>query len=289
MRPAWWWIELRGKSVGRQQRRVKLKQSMAEMSRRGMDLTANGAEQTWAVIAATRVALDVLRGHGPSRASNAAKRAHDFFEISLKHNPSKHAIACTKGCTFCCHVSVTATAPEIFLVASTIREQHKQDFEAVLNRVRASDQRTHGLSSMERARQKIPCAMLSEGACSVYGARPGACRGFTSTSAQDCESGFNGQPVQIKTPSVWTALMNAHKQALWAALAAAELPVERYEFHHALRIVLETPDAENRWLSGEDIFAGVAREIVSNDTAKANNKRIIDTLVAGALGKEMPG
>jgi len=273
--------------MGRQQRRVKLKQTMAEISRRGMDLTAKGGEQTWAVIAATRLALDILRGHGPSRAASAAKRIHEFFETSLKHNPSKHAIACTKGCAFCCHVSVTAAAPEIFLVANAIREQHRQDFETVLNRVRAADQTTRGLSSMERATRKIPCAMLRDNVCSVYAARPGACRGFTSTSAQDCERGFNGEPVQIKTPSVWTGLINAHKQALWGALAAAELPVERYEFHHALRIVLETPDAESRWLSGEDIFAGVAREIF-NDAARANNKRIVDTLVAGALGKEMP-
>jgi hypothetical protein len=77
-------------------------------------------------------------------------------------------------------------------------------------------------------------------------------------------------------------------QALWAALAAAELPVERYEFHHALLVALETPDAEARWLKGEDIFASVARETLTDPVSNAQNKRVIDTLVAGALGKEMP-
>ena len=272
----------------RHERRLKLKQSVEAVSRGGMDLTASGPDQSWAVIAATRLVLDILEGRSPTRASLAAKRAHEFFETSLKHNPSKFPIACMKGCAFCCHVSVTATAPEIFLVANTLRERHPQDLETVLARVRAADQRTRGLTSMERAKQKIPCALLEQNMCSVYGARPGACRGFTSTSAQSCERGFNGENVQIETPAVWTTLRSAHKQVLWAALAAAKLPVALYEFHHALRIALETPIAETRWLKGEDVFAGVAREFLDDAAANARNQSIIDTLVAGALGKELP-
>ncbi len=261
---------------------------MAAVSRRGMDLTAKGPEQTWSVIAAARMIIDVLRSRAPERAAKSAKTAHEFFELSLKNNPSKFGIACTKGCAYCCHVSVTATAPEIFLVAHKIRELPPQDFGDALMRVRAADQRTRNMSSRQRANNKIPCAMLKDGLCSVYEARPGACRGFTSVSADDCRNGFNGLPVQINTPAVWTALRSAHKQALWGALAAVNLPHECYEFHHALRIALELPDAETRWLSGEDIFAGVAREIISDPAAVASNKRIIDQVVAGALGHEIP-
>jgi Fe-S-cluster containining protein len=274
--------------MGRQERRVKLKQSIEAVSRGGMDLTASGSDQSWAVIGATRILLDILETRAPSRATAAAKRAREFFETSLKRNPSKYPIACAKGCAFCCHVSVTATAPEIFLVANTLRERHKENPEAPAARVRAADQRTRGMTSMERAKQKIPCALLEDNACSVYGARPGACRGFSSTSAKACERGFNGENVQIETPAVWTSLRSAHKQALWAALAAAKLPSALYEFHHALRIALEVPDAELRWLKGEDVFAGVARETMNDPAADANNQRIIDTMVAGALGKELP-
>jgi Fe-S-cluster containining protein len=275
--------------MGRQERRVQLKRSVAEVSRRGLDLRANGADQSWAVIAETRILLDVLEGKNAARASNTAKRAHEFFETSLKNNPSSEKIECAKGCAFCCHVTVAATAPEVFLVANTIREHHKDDFEAVLDRVRAADQKTRGLSSYERAVKQIPCALLKDNVCTVYGVRPGPCRGFTSTSKRACEQGFNGdQNAPVHTPPVWTNIRNAHMQALWAALAAAELPTERYEFHHALRVALETPDAEARWLRGEDIFAAVARETLTDPAANAQNKRVIGTLVAGALGKEFP-
>jgi len=261
---------------------------MAAVSRRGMDLTAKGSEQSWSVIAAARLVIDMLRSHAPGKAAKAAKLANEFFEVSLKNNPSKFAIACTKGCAYCCHVSVTATAPEVFLVASRIRELPPQDFDEMVMRVRAADQRTREMSSQQRARHKIPCAMLKNNLCSVYDSRPGACRGFTSVSVEACRDGFNGLPAQVNTPAVWTTLRSAHKQALWGALAAVNLPTECYEFHHALRIALELPDAENRWLAGQDIFAGVAREIVSDPAVQASNKRLIDQIVAGALGRELP-
>lgn len=261
---------------------------MAAVSRRGVDLNANGSEQSWSVIAVARMVIDMLRSHAPGRAAKAAKLANEFFETSLKNNPSKFAIACTKGCAYCCHVSVTASAPEIFLVASRIRELPPQDFDEALMRVRAADQRTRNMSSQQRAQNKIPCALLKNNLCSVYDSRPGACRGFTSVSVDACRDGFNGLPAQVNTPAVWTTLRGAHKQALWGALAALDRPAEFYEFHHALRIALEIPDSENRWLAGEDIFAGVAREIVNDPAMQASNKRIIDRIVAGALGREIP-
>lgn len=270
--------------MGRQERRVQLKKSMAAVSRRGMDLTASGSEQHWAIVGAARMLIDILRGRMPGRAAKAAKTAHEIFEISLHNNPSKFPIACAKGCAFCCHVAVTASAPEIFLVAAKIREMPNDRAEDLLNRVRAADQRTRQMTSRQRASNKIPCGLLIDNMCSVYEARPGACRGFSSTSAEMCRRGFEGEAVQVNTPAVWTSLRGAHKQALWGALAAVKLPPDYYEFHHALRIALELPDAESRWLAGEDIFAGVAREIVEDPAVNATNRRIIDQVVAGAVG-----
>jgi len=274
--------------VGRQERRAQLKKSMAEVARRGLDLTASRFEQSWAVIGAARMLLDILRGRAPGRAANAAKAGHEFFEISLRNNPSKSPVACRKGCAYCCHVTVTARAPEIFLIASRIRASSKAELADFLSRIRAADQRTRHMTGQERASEKIPCALLKDGACSVYEVRPGACRGFTSTDADACRRGFNGEQAQITTPSLWISLNAAHKQALWGALAAAGLPCESYELHHALRIALEVPDAESRWLAGEDIFADVVRATVDDPTVKASNRLIIDSIVAGALGREPP-
>jgi hypothetical protein len=74
---------------------------------------------------------------------------------------------------------------------------------------------------------------------------------------------------------------------MWAALASVDLPSQGYELNHALLVALETPDAENRWLAGEDVFAGVDCDR-PDDADRALKKRITDRLIAGALGKELP-
>ena len=74
-----------------------LKQAMAEVSRSGMDLRAPPGDQSWHVIAATRILIDILNGHSPARASKAAEKAHEFFETSLKRNAAGAKIECAKG------------------------------------------------------------------------------------------------------------------------------------------------------------------------------------------------
>ena len=268
-----------------------LKQTMAEVSRGGMDLRANSSDQSWAVIAETRILIDILNGHSPTRASKAAEKAHEFFEASLKRNASGIRIECAKGCAFCCHVAVSALAPEVFLIANTIRAQQASDLEARTARIRAVERATHRLGLYERAKRNLPCALLENNACTVYSARPSPCRGVTSTSVRVCERAFSGASVPIPTPAVWDTLRNAELQAMMAALTAVELPAESYELNEAVCVALDSPNAESRWLRGEDVFAGVStlRLGIDNPAFVENNRKVIAQLIAGALGKELPG
>ena len=53
-------------------------------------------------------------------------------------------------------------------------------------------------------------------------------------------------------------------------------------------VALETPDAENRWLGGEDVFADVSCDRLLEGPDKERKRQLIDLLTAGALGKEFP-
>jgi hypothetical protein len=276
--------------MGRADRRIMLKQAMAEVSRAGMDLRAPSGDQSWQVIAATRILIDILKGHAPLRASKAAEKANEFFESSIKRNATGVKIECAKGCAYCCYVAVSALAPEVFLIANTIRAQ--PDFDARSIRIHAVERATHRLGGYERAQRKLPCALLGENnACTVYDARPGPCRGVTSASVRHCHAAFNGAAVSIPTPMVWSTLRNAQVQALMAALTAVELPAESYELNEAVCLALDNPDAETRWLKGEDVFANVStlRIGADNPAVTENNRKVIAQLIAGALGKELPG
>ena len=277
--------------MGRAGRRIMLKQTMAEVARGGMDLRASSSDQSWAVIAETRILIDILGGHAPTRASKAAEKAHDFFELSLKRNATGIGIECAKGCAFCCYVAVSALAPEVFLIANTLRVQHGSDLNERVARIRAVERATHGLSMFERVQRKFPCALLENNACSVYSARPGPCRGVTSASRRACERAFNGAAIPIPTPAVWDTLRNAQVQAMMAALTAMELPTQSYELNEAVCVALDDPNAESRWLKGENVFSGVGIMQLGTDNPVVieNNRKVIAQLVAGALGKELPG
>jgi hypothetical protein len=242
------------------------------------------------VIAATRILYDILSGHSPTRASRAAEKAHEFFEVSLKRNATQVKTECNKGCAFCCHVSVSVLAPEVFLLANSIRTQYAADIDSRLARVRAAERLTHRLSAFERARRRLPCALLENNACIAYAARPGPCRGMSSASAAACERAFRGLPGGIPTPAVWSTLHNASLQALMAALTASGLSAEAYDLNEAVCVALDNPQAEARWLKGDDVFAGVARMGIAheNPAVAENNRKIIGQLIAGALGKELP-
>jgi hypothetical protein len=272
--------------VSRQERRARLKESVHAVTRHGIDLDASQPAQLWSMIGLTRILIDILGGHAPTRASDAAKRAHQFFELSLKNNPSDHRIDCAKGCAFCCHLRVTAMAPELFHVANFIRK--RGDAAETIARVREKDSLSRDLSAIERPRRKVPCGLLEANACGVYEARPSSCRGLTSISVATCERGYNGEDVQVMTPGVWTEIRRGHNQAMWAALFAVGLPADAYELNHGILVALETPGAEARWLKGEDIFAGVSCDRLNEGDDAARKRRVIDLLIAGAQGKEFP-
>jgi hypothetical protein len=274
--------------VSRQQRRARLKECIDHVARYGIDLDESPTRQMWSMVGLTRILIDILQGRGAARASDAARRAHEFFELSLKRNPSNHRIECAKGCGFCCHLRVSAMAPEVFHVANFVRRHFAGELQQVIERVRAVDRNSRGLDSLERPLHKFPCGLLVANACSVYLARPSACRGLTSISVKTCERGYNGEEVQVETPAVWTEIRQAHNQAMWAALSASGLPADSYELNHAMLIALETPDAESRWLGGEDVFAGVSCDRLLEGEDAPRKQHLIEVLVAGALAKEFP-
>ena len=76
---------------------------------------------------------------------------------------------------------------------------------------------------------------------------------------------------------------------MWAALTAVGLPSDAYELNEAICVALEKPDAELRWLKGENVFQAVTRLGAQNPAVIEHNRKIIAALVAGAMGKDMPG
>ena len=170
---------------------------------------------------------------------NAAQQADDCVAQSSRR--STHA--CAAACTFC--YLRQALSPGAFAtlhgrIADTAGEIRKLSYEA-------------------HSQAKIPCALLLDGMCQVYPHRPLACRAWNSASRDDCERIFaQGDPVSTLPPldmrayeAVWDV-----GHGLTAGLKQARLDSHTYELHSILLRAIEVPDAVQRWLQHDDVFAG---------------------------------
>jgi Fe-S-cluster containining protein len=268
----------------RQERRKLLRQAVEHTAASGTSVQHG----IWGVAAAARLLLDILTGKARRRAGDAAKRAVELFDRSLARAPEDMPIACRRGCNFCCHGQVSASAPELFLLARHINEQGGGDPSGVLARLREVDAKTRGLDPVERHKLRQPCALLVSGECSVYAARPLSCRAFASYSREKCEHAFAFGGEDIPVPKFNMSLRSASKQALWSALAYAGLPIKSYELAHGLIVALETPDAEQRWLAGEDVFAGVGGDETQSFADTPDVKLFLQVVGETAMGRDPP-
>jgi hypothetical protein len=190
------------------------------------------------------------------RASEAAMLAHRAFDLSLSRNPSDVALACKRGCSYCCHTFVSVFAPEVFRAASWLRTHRPQVVERLIELTGA----TANLDLDQRHGAHLPCPLLQENECSIYSERPLVCRKAVSPSVDACRVEFDGGSIGIQMPYVHISFSNDVNLALQIALRSAGLPDVSYEFSAALRAALANPDSERDWLCGHNIFDGVYQE-----------------------------
>jgi Fe-S-cluster containining protein len=165
-------------------------------------------------------------------------------------------MACQRGCAWCCHYQVTATAPEIFRLAAAIRR--RPDHATLIAKIDAENAITRGMGAEQRYVLKRPCPLLSEGnSCLVYEERPLNCRAWASSSASACESAHGNLTVPIPTLEKRMYFRLAYSLAFRAALRALSWSIVTYELTEGLARVVKDPSAEASWIAGTDVFDAV--------------------------------
>jgi len=190
-------------------------------------------------------------------ASQAAEIIQKLFDTSIKKNPEEIQLACEKNCSYCCHEYVTATAPEVFSIAQVLRQNgHQRSLEDIIGRTN----KTVGLDETSRTLNRTHCTLLRDSLCTVYYARPMACRRYVSSSLDSCVAKYRGEGDRVLMPKLHTKFSSICLIALYGALASCLLPNCAYELSGALQVVLSEENSEARWLKGEDIFVHVHRD-----------------------------
>lgn len=217
------------------------------------------------------LAMPVNIGGDPRRVEAHVRHVVHLFQSDRSPSPCSEVIAhifavyektvplatsgsgdCKRGCSHCCFQRVTVTAPEAFYIANHIRSDRKK-----VARVIETSRQIGGMSQDQRLRARVPCPLLSETLCSIYGTRPIGCRGAISLDANACIAAYiDLKDNNITMPLDHIKLMNVMRLVLGAAMTLVGLPMTGYELIGAVAAAL-TENAEARWRAGEDIFASV--------------------------------
>jgi hypothetical protein len=194
----------------------------------------------------------------------AAKTAAYADELGRTHLrlAAPLAFACREGCHSCCYLKVSVTPPEVFLIVEHLARTASTAERARIARRAAelaADPRI--FSEYEKPAARLPCPLLSDaGACSVYEARPLACRAWHSLDAEACHRALDddSEPPPVHEPLA--RLYAAASLGLLGALGAAGLDAPLLELTSALSIALSNPRAFELWLGGEPVFQAAHAE-----------------------------
>jgi Fe-S-cluster containining protein len=202
-----------------------------------------------------RHAARLLRDRQTSASPSVRLVRHvtELFERSVPES-ARARIACASGCSFCCHQPVRVSPAEAFFLARQLSERAD-----TMTGVRAAAALLSGRSADAPRVAWIRCPLLDRsGNCSVYAARPLGCHTHVSVDVNDCKNAYP-QPgdAVVREPVLYSDLRNSSRMILQASLRLNGLPDTHYELNAALRIAMDTDNAEKRWLRGENIFAAL--------------------------------
>lgn len=205
-----------------------------------------------------QIAEGLAAGADPAQVIDVVGRGVDAQWLALEEldYPGEAAPACRAGCSWCCAQRVELTTWEVVrLVRALGSHPERAGLEA---RIREVADATRSFDAATWHGTPTPCALLDDaGRCSIYEARPLACRRAHSIDASACEAAqrapSSAGPIPQNATLAWN-LASLVIGALEGYAHGGQTP-HHHELHAALRVALDDPDFEARLRAGEDVFA----------------------------------
>jgi Fe-S-cluster containining protein len=209
------------------------------------------------------------RTGNPSDLLAVLRLAHKEFDRAYAAAPAaaRASVACRAGCGTCCHVPVGVQAHEVLLAAEYLQTRFSpEDLVAVIGRLAVHRAAFAGKTMDERADLKLPCSLLRDGNCSIYEARPEACRSHHSHNLAGCRSNLESgvDLVDVLIPEI-RGRMFAVMLAIDQAAAEAGFDGRAYDFGSALHEALTDSMGAVRWTQRQPAFPDDCREVGQPD------------------------
>jgi len=156
-------------------------------------------------------------------------------------------IACEAGCNYCCSIRVNVLSAEVASILEFI-DTHFNDAQRmeILDAVDQFVSIASQLDPKTRFLKPMLCPLNKNGLCTVYDARPMACRSHHSFSVDQCRTSFENweEDHPVTRSAMRKACSEAAVMALVDVLDFVELDPRSLELPEALQIALQDPKAD---------------------------------------------
>ena len=168
------------------------------------------------------------------------------------------ALVCRAGCSLCCWLRVDVYAPEVFLIADTLRKElSPTGLEELLGRLASHAELVTRLTVFEHASRNVACPLSRDGWCSIYEVRPHTCRRHHSQDLAACQFTFD-HPDDMEFPGAHSReLFHDLTEAMGLHAAVYEYfgyDATIYELGSALEEALTDPACWRRWCRKKRAF-----------------------------------
>lgn len=181
--------------------------------------------------------------------------------------PPTSPVDCGKACPHCCYKFETKVTPlEIFrirdaLIEGMTEESLKDILEQSMDVTGKKDAFVKGIQNGEIANDTLlplfPCPLLKDDNCSVYDARPLECKAMNSYNAKACADRHEnpGDGITVEGYGIPFLITGAATKGIIKGMEDMKLETGPVDLVTGLGIALTSPDARDRWLAGETVFA----------------------------------
>ena len=208
----------------------------------------------------TQLADALSRAHSAEDFHAALRRALEAYDQlnAARVEQGGIALVCRAGCSLCCWLRVDVYAPEVFLIADTLRrELPPPELEALRGRLATHAELTTRLTVLEHATRNVACPLSRDGWCSVYAVRPHTCRRHHSQDLAACQF-THEHPEDMTFPGAHdAALFHDLTEAMGMHGAVYEylgFDATVYELGSALEEALADPACWRRWSRKKKAF-----------------------------------
>ncbi|WP_419785346.1 YkgJ family cysteine cluster protein [Pseudodesulfovibrio sp.] len=231
--------------------RLSLERSEAFIS--CMDISGNGD-------------LTKISGERIKALHTLMRESYELMDSMLGELELDPPIACQRGCIHCCYNQVALTEPEaLYLGMHLLETRTPEQLKDLTARALTLTEKLNGKSWQEigMARHRLPCLFLENGNCSIYPARPFACRGWNSVNVNMCELSNITEDAMtpIENHAIIRQIAESIQQGILRGSKALGLEAGYLLMTRATSLLLEAGaekgllDYTGEWLQGHPFFA----------------------------------